>query len=145
MNLEEALAWQEVTVSNPFMGNENVNTLQTKAGLLLKLERQDEAMATLEKAAGHPTAGVFQRHQMGRQLIGMGQKEMAMKIFKMNAEKSGDIWPVNVGLARGYSALGKYDKALHYAKLALERAPDDLNKNSLTAAIEKLKKGEDIN
>ena len=145
VNLEEALAWQEVTSVNSFMGSENINTLQTKAGLLMKLGKTTEATATMEKAAMHPTAGVFQIHNMGRRLISMGQKEMALKIFKMNLEKSGDVWPVNVGLARGYSAVGQYDKALEYAKVAYERAPDKLNKDGLAQSIEKLKKGEDIN
>ncbi len=145
VNLEEALAWQEVTSKNSFLGNENINTLQTKAGLQMKLGKSEEAIATLEKAAMHPTASVFQIHQMGRQLITLNQKDTALKIFKLNLEKSGDVWPVNVGLARGYSALGKYDEALKHAKLAFERAPDKLNKDSLASAIEKLKKGEDIN
>ena len=145
VNLEEALAWQEVTSVNSFQGSENVTTLQTKAGLMMKLGKKEDALAVIEKAANHPTAGVFQIHQMGRQLIGMGHKETALKIFKLNVEKSGDVWPVNVGLARGYSAVGKYDQALKYAKMALERAPNQLNKDSLPQAIEKLKKGEDIN
>jgi len=68
-----------------------------------------------------------------------------MKIFKMNMEKNGDVWPVNVGLARGYSALGQYDKAIKHAKVAHERAPNKLNKDGLAQSIEQLKRGEDIN
>jgi len=145
INLEEALEWQEVTAVNSFMGNENITTLQTLAGLQMKLGQKDKAILTLEKAAMHPTATVFQIHGMGRQLITLGEKETALKIFKLNLEKSGDIWPVNVGLARGYSAVGQYDAALKHAKIAYERAPDKLNKDGLAQSIEKLKKGEDIN
>ena len=145
VNLEEALAWQEQTISNSFFGSENVTTLQTKAGLLMKLGRSTEAIEVMQKAALHPTASVFQVHQMGRNLIGMGQKEAALKVFEINLEKSGDVWPVNVGLARGYSAVGNYEKALKHAKIALERAPDQLNKDNLTQAVAKLEKGEDIN
>lgn len=145
VNLEEALAWQEVTAVNSFMGNENIQTLQTLAGLQMKLGQKEEGLATLERAANHPSAGVFQVHQLGRQLIGMGEKEKALDIFKLNVEKHGDVWPVNVGLARGYSAVGEYEKALEYAKVALERAPDQLNKDSLTSAIEKLQNKQDIN
>ncbi len=145
INLDEALEWQEATVVNSFSGNENIVTLQTLAGLQMKVGQKDKALVTLEKAASHPTASVFQIHNMGRQLITLGEKETALKIFKLNLEKSGDIWPVNVGLARGYSAVGQYDNALKHAKIAYERAPNKLNKDGLAKSIEQLKKGEDIN
>jgi len=108
VNLEEALAWQEFTAVNSFMGQENVTTLQTLAGLQMKLGKTTEGLATIDKAANHGTATVFQRHNMGRQLITMGHPKAALKVFQTNIEKSGDIWPVNVGLARGYSATGQY-------------------------------------
>lgn len=146
VNLEEALQWQMATASNTsFVGQENVNTLQTLAGLQMKLGKADEGMATMTKAARHPSASVFQIHQIGRQLIGMGKGDEALEIFKYNLEKSGDVWPVNVGLARGYSAVGQYDKALQHARIAHERAPDQLNKDALAQSIEKLQRKEDIN
>jgi len=52
---------------------------------------------------------------------------------------------VNVGLARGNSALGKYDEALRYAKLALAQAPDEMNRGSLAEAVKKLESGKDMN
>ncbi len=145
VNLEEAYEWAKVTAVNSFMGNENIATLQTKAMLEMKLDMMDEAKLTLEKAANHPAAGIFQIHQLGRQLIAMQKEELAMNIFEMNMERHGDVWPVRVGMARGLSALGKYDEAIEHAKIAMERAPDQLNKDSLAAAIEKLKNSEDIN
>ncbi len=146
VNLEEALEWQKATVSNTsFVGQENVTTLQTLAGLQMKLGQKEEGMATIKKAASHPTANVFQIHGIGRQLIAMGKKEEAMQIFQYNLEKSGDVWPVNVGLARGYSALGQYKMALKHAQIALTRAPDQLNRDGLTQSIEMLKSGQDIN
>jgi len=111
----------------------------------MKLGKTDEALATFEQAARHPSSNVFQVHGLGRQLITMGQPELALKIFQLNIEKHGDVWPVNVGLARGYSAVGEYKKALKHAKLALSRAPDQVNIDGLTAAIEKLNQNQDIN
>ena len=146
VNLEEALEWQKATTNNnSFVGQENVTTLQTLAGLQMKLGKSEAGLETVQKAARHPSANVFQIHQIGRQLIGMGQPDAALEIFKYNLEKSGDIWPVNVGLARGYSAVGQYDKALTHARIALERAPDKLNQDGLTNSIEKLQRKEDIN
>ena len=78
-------------------------------------------------------------------MIAMGDTDTAMDIFKKNVEIHGDTWPTNVGMARGLSALGKYEKALHYAKLAYEQAPDKLNKDGLASSIEKLKNNEDMN
>ena len=144
-HLEQGLVWAEQAISAPFIGNENFTTLFTKAQLLQRLEKGGDAMEVMEKAAKHPTATVLQVHNCGRTLIGMGKKEKALEMFEYNMERFGDVWPVRVGMARGLAANGKYDEAIKHAKIAFERAPDSLNKNSLKAAIEKLEKGEDIN
>ena len=145
INLEEGLQWAEAAVSAPFVGQANFGTLQTKALLQTKLEQTEEAEATLALALEADDATVFQIHGLGRQLIGMGLKDKALEIFRMNFEKFPNTWPVNLGLARGYSALGKFDEALKYAKLALENAPAPPNKQNVSNSIAKLEKGEDIN
>lgn len=145
VNLEEALAWQKVTSVNSFMGEENVATLQTLGGLQMKLGQTQEGAKTVMRAAHHPSANVFQIHGIGRQMITMGYKDEALSIFQMNLEKSGDIWPVNVGLARGYSAVGDFNKALQHARIAYNRAPDQQNKQGLAQSIEKLQRRQDIN
>jgi len=145
VNLEEAYEWQKITSGNSFLGSENITTLSTKAGLELKLDMREEALTTFEKAARHPTANVFNIHALGRQLITIGEKETALKFFELNLEKNGNAWPTNVGMARGLSAVGDYTKALKYAELAYEQAPDKLNKDGLANSIEKLKNNEDIN
>jgi tetratricopeptide (TPR) repeat protein len=84
-------------------------------------------------------------HQYGRQLLAQGKKEEALKIFELNAKRNPNVWPVHVGLARGYSAVGRYKDALKHAKLALAQAPDEGNKRSLEAGIKKLEEGKDMN
>ena len=143
--LEEALTWADAAVSAPFVGQENSTTLLTKSQVLEKLGRAEEATATMQQALNHPTASPLQLHAYGRQLLAQGKKEKAMEVFELNAKKYPDTWPINVGLARGYSALGSYKEALKHAKIAQEKAPDPLNKDNLQAAIEKLENGEDIN
>ena len=145
VNLEEALTWAENAVSLPFIGNENYNTLSTKGLVLMKLERQEEALATMDKAIRHPTANSLQIHGFGRQLIGMGMKEKAMEVFEYNYEKYEGAWPTNVGMMRGYSAMGNHKKALEHAKVAHEQAPDKLNKDNLKRLIGNLEKGEGVN
>lgn len=145
VNLEEALVWAENAISMPFGGEANFTTLSTKANILTKLGKEEEAAKTMKQAMEHPMTTVFQIHQYGRQLIGEGKKKEAMEVFEYNMEKNGDVWPVRVGLARGYSALGEYDKAIEHCKVALERAPNKLNKDGLTTSLEKLKNKEDMN
>ena len=145
VNLEEALTWAEAASSNSFIGQENFTTLSTKAAVLLALNRTDEAASTMQSAISHATASPFDIHAYGRQLLAQGQKQKALEIFELNAKRFPKTWPVNVGLARGHSATGNYKAALKYARLALAEAPDQLNKDSMAAAVEKLQRGEDIN
>jgi tetratricopeptide (TPR) repeat protein len=143
--LEKALEWAEAAINSPFIGQENFNTLQTKATVLQKLGKKTEAEATIIAAVRHPTASAFQIHGLGRQLIAGEMKDKALEVFEINYERFNGAWPTNVGMARGLSAVGRYDEALKYAKLALAEAPDQLNKDNLTKAIEKLQMKQDIN
>jgi hypothetical protein len=140
--LEKALVWAEQAISAPFFGSENFGTLSTKANVLSKLNRDEEAKFVMDRALNHPATTVFQIHQYGRQLIGREELDVALDVFKLNAKRFPETWPVNVGLARGYSAKGEYKTALKYAKRAYDAAPDQLNKDALKAAVDTLEKGE---
>ncbi len=142
-DLEEALAWSEASISAPFVGVDNYTNLQTKAQILNKMGKSEEADKVMESAMEKGT--VFEVHNYGRQLIAQGEKEKALEVFKKNAKMHKDTWPVNYGLARGYSALGDYKKALQYLEKAYDLAPQQANKDRVQANMEKLKKGEDIN
>jgi hypothetical protein len=144
VNLEEALTWAEQTAQNSFVGQENATTLQTLASVQMKLGKESEGMETMMKAANHASAGVFQVHQIGRQMLAAGKKDEALKIFKLNMERHGDVWPVNIGLARALSATGDLKMALKHAEKALANAPNKPNKDAIAGMIEKLKKGEGI-
>jgi hypothetical protein len=67
-----------------------------------------------------------------------------MVVFERNFTKNKGAWPTNMGMMRGYSAMGNYKEALEHAKLALPQAPDDIIKNFLRQAIEKLSAGKPI-
>ncbi|MFK7970918.1 MAG: DUF2911 domain-containing protein [Bacteroidia bacterium] len=146
-HLEQGMTWANTALSGNFIGQKNFTTLSTKAAFLMKMDKEEEALKVMDEAVKDPTASVGQIHQFGRQLITMGKKDKALEVFKMNAERFPDTWPVNVGLVRGYSAVGDYKKALKYAKMAKENVPanDSVNKQSIDSMIEKLAKGEDIN
>ncbi len=144
-HLEQGLEWAEASISTPFIGQENFTTLQTKSGLLVALERADEAEAIMDKAIYDPTATPFQIHGYGRQLIAQGKKEKALEVFKYNYKHFKGAWPTEVGMARGLSANGHYAEALKHAQKAHEQAPNKLNKDNMAAAVEKLKQKQDIN
>lgn len=146
-HLKKGLYWSEVAISQPFIGQRNFSTLSTKAGILKQLGREEESKKTMNEAIQSSGVTVGQIHQYGRQLIGAGDAQEALKVFQTNAKKFPDTWPVNVGLARGYSAVGDYKKALKHAKLAQNNVPegDQVNAASLVSMIERLAKGEDIN
>jgi len=142
-DMEEALAWADASISAPFIGQKNFANLQTKAAILSKMENQTESEKTMDEAM--PLGTIFQVHQYGRTLIAQGNKEKALEVFKWNAKNSKNTWPVNYGLARGYSATGDYKTALKYLEAALENAPNEGSKGRVSDNIEKLKKNEDIN
>lgn len=139
INYEEALQWIDQSIQQ----TQNFTNLSTKAQLLVKTGNETEANAIIEDAKNIAT--VFELHQYGRSLIAQGDPQKAMDIFEFNAQKYPDTWPIHVGLGRGYSAKGDYKKAIKEFEMALENAPNDLNKDNLNAMIQRLEKGEDIN
>ena len=141
----DALEFADAAVNRQFIGVENFQTLDTLAQAQEAAGKTADAAATRQRALNHYTAGPVELHQYGRQLLGQGKKDEALKVFELNAKRHPNAWPVNVGLARGYSAVGRYKEALKAAKAALAQAPDDQNKKVLADGIKKLEAGKDMN
>jgi tetratricopeptide (TPR) repeat protein len=144
-NLDEALTWAENAISLPGVGQATFTTLSTKAQILEKLNRTADAEAVMTAAMDLSNALPIEIHQYGRRLLTAGKNKEAFAVFQKNAKRFGDAWPVHVGLARGYSAIGDYKTALKHAEQALPQAPDDLNRKSLQDAVVRLKQGQDMN
>jgi hypothetical protein len=143
--LEQGLKWADASISMPSVGRPTFANFSTKAQILSKLGKDDEAKTLMQTALHTPGTTVLDIHQYGRQLLAAKKVDEAVAVFKYNAEKFGNVWPVHVGLARAYSAKGDNQKALEEAKLALPQAPDNLNKSSLEAMIKTLSEGKSIN
>jgi hypothetical protein len=141
----DALEFANQAINMAFVGQENFQTLNTLAAAQEAAGKTAEAKTTREKAWAHPTATVLDLHQAGRQLLTQGNKEGALRIWELNAKRNPNVWPVNVGLARGYSAMGRYKDALKAAKLAVAQAPDEANRKNLEAGVKKLEEGKDMN
>lgn len=142
-DLNEALGWINNAISGQFYSQKTFNNLQIKAQILNALGRTDEVVAVMDEAL--PLATILQVHQYGRTLIAGGQTDKALEVFKMNAEKNKDQWPVHYGMARAYSAKGDYNKALKHLEKALANAPNEASRGRVQANIDKLKNNEDIN
>ena len=130
VNLEEALTWADYAISGPFIGQKNFNTLQAKANVLKKLDRNDEAEIVMQEAIEHPTASVQEIHVYGRSLIAEEKPAKALAIFMLNRKKHPeDNFTTNVGLARGYEAMGENKKAIKHWEAAIENIPDSQKPN----------------
>ncbi|MGC9948370.1 MAG: DUF2911 domain-containing protein [Bryobacteraceae bacterium] len=141
VHLEDALSWAELAIGSPVLGQTNFDTLSTKALVLTKMGRDAEAQTIMQAAVHHPSATSLDIHQYGRQLLAAKKNQEALEIFKLNAQRNGDAWPVNVGLARGYMAVGDYQKAAEYAQKAAAQAPDPVNKKNLESMAQTLATG----
>ena len=143
VSLEEGLTWADRAISEPFIGQKNFVTLSTKASLLNKLNRTDEAAALMKEAM--PLGSVPQIHTYARQLLQMKKSKEAFEVFKFNYDKNPNDYIANVGMARGYSAIGDFKKALGYAQKAVPKAPGQGEKNNIETLIKTLQEGKDIN
>lgn len=137
--LEQGLKWADDAVGF----QKNFQTLYTKAAFLKKMGKTAEADATMKEAI--PLAATVDLHGYARSLLAEKKAQDAFNIFKMNYDKTPNIYTTNVGLIRGYSALGNYKKALEHAKMALTQAPDAVNKGSVEKMINTLEAGKDVN
>ena len=142
-DLDEALGWVDAAIEGQFFSQKTFNNLNIKSQILSKQGKTAEAEALMQEAL--PLGTVFQVHGYGRQLIGQGDMDKAMEVFRWNAKNHKGEWPVNYGLARGYSANGDHKNTVKYLKLAHDNAPAQVNKDRVAANLAKAEKGESIN
>jgi hypothetical protein len=145
VHLEEAERWAQNSVNMPFIGEEDWDSLSTLASAQKALGKTAEAKATMSKALAHPSAGPIDIYQYARPMIAKGEAQEALRIFQDAVKRLPNQWPLELGIARAESALGRYPVALKHAKSALLVAPDDPNRENVKRMIAKLEKGEDMN
>lgn len=145
VHLDWAEAWAQNAVSLPFIGRESFATLKTLAEAQTATGKAAEAKVTMAKALAHATATPVDYYQYARPMIREGKAAEALALFQQAAKRFPGAWPTDVGIARSYSALGKYKDALKHAKAALAIAPDEVNKKNLERMIGLLEQGQDMN
>jgi tetratricopeptide (TPR) repeat protein len=138
LDLEQALKYSERSIQN----EERFDNLLTRSRVLKAQGHAEEAETTLAKALDKASAA--QAHVYGRQLILEKRNEEAFKVFRANAAKHPEAWIVHAGLARMYSAEGKFDDAVKELKVAQQGAPGP-QKPQIDGLIRRLEANEDIN
>jgi tetratricopeptide (TPR) repeat protein len=143
IDLDEGLAWADQSISTPFIGQKNFQTLSTKAQILTLQGKKEEADVVMKDAL--PLAQMNEVHQYARQLLTQKRNQDAFNAFKLNYDKHPNEFTTNMGMARGYSGMGDYKKALSYAQKAQTQAPDQPNKANVDKMIATLQQGKDVN
>ena len=92
-----------------------------------------------------PLGSMLEIHQYARTLLQQKKTKEALQVFQTNNEKNPNQFTTLFGLARGYSCVGDYKKALEYAEKAMPLAPAGPNKTNVERSISLLKEGKDIN
>jgi len=141
-NLDEGLKWADDAVNSP-MGEKNFQTLSVKAQILVLQGKKEEADALMKEAL--PLGKVGEVHQYARQLLLQKRSKDAFDAFKLNYDKHPGEFTTNMGMARGYSAMGDYKKSLAFITKAQPQAPDPANKANIEKFIKMLQDGKDIN
>jgi len=142
-NLDEALTWSNAAIGAQFVGEKNFMTLSTKAQILVLQGKKDEADGLMKEAL--PLGKMTEVHQYARQLTAQKRGKEAFDAFKLNYDKHPNEFTTNMGMARGYSAMGDYKKAGEFLKKAEAQAPDKVNKDNIAKLTGLLQQGKDIN
>lgn len=115
---EEALAWVDQSIAM----NRNFANLMTRAGLLDGLGSSAEAEATRTEALAIATENEMNAY--GYQLMGMGDLEAALVIFRKNVEDHPESWNVHDSLAEALAAKGETEEAIALYEKARSMAPE---------------------
>ena len=100
----------------------NFNNLMTNAGLERKLGNDEKAKELEKEAMG--MANEQQLNLYGYQLMGRGDVDGAMEVFKKNAKDHPDSWNCWDSLAECYLNMGDEKNALKYYRKAKSMAPE---------------------
>src|SRR5262249_42916046 len=111
-NLDEAEKWAQRAMDRTQGGQENFATLTLLSRIQTAKGDSPEAAKPLDRALSPPTATPIDIHGYGRQLLADKKPTEALKVFEANAKRNPNVWPVHVGLARGYAANGRTKEAL---------------------------------
>jgi tetratricopeptide (TPR) repeat protein len=123
VHLDQALEWADAAISRPFVGQENFNTLQTKALVLSKMGRKTEADPVIAKLIA--TGTETQINNLGYGFLNqLKDADRAIEVFTKNVAAHPKSWNVHDSLAEAYAVKGDKASARTHYQHALSMAPD---------------------
>ena len=135
--LDDALAYANHSVSI----EDRFDNELTKSDVLAALNRPADSDAARRRAIDLGSAD--QLRDYGVDLL-KSDRERASAVFRENARKHPEAWQAHEGLARMYSAQGKFADALRETQLALVSAPEK-ERAELQEMAAKLRAGANVN
>ncbi len=136
--LEDALTYINAASS----GLPVYRVFMVKSVILEKLGKSAEADSIRQVAID--MGSERQIHFYARGLQQEQKMQEAFEAFRYNYKKHPNTYTTTMGMARGYSGIGKLKDAKKYAHKALALAPDEANKKSVQAAIATLESGKQL-
>jgi len=132
-NTDEAMVWidRSLAITRQF------SNLQVKAGLLEKQGKQKEADRFMTEAMTFATEGELNRY--GYSLLGRGEHDRAIEVFKKNVRDHPNSWNVNDSLADAYASKGDNKNAIKYYTRALNLVDDETQKARIESTVATLK------
>jgi tetratricopeptide (TPR) repeat protein len=125
-NLEEALTWADRSIRggyNGFAANMNASNLQTKAELLLKLDRQQDLDATIQEAMDLDM-DENQTNYFSTFLLRAEKYPEAVALLDAALDRHGDIWYLLLNRSIGNYFLGNKKTALKIMDQTKKISPD---------------------
>lgn len=139
INLEEALAWAEISIQN----EERFENLMTKADILKALNKTAEAKTAQEKAMAK--ANDLQLYSYARGMQREKREAEAMALYPEVVKRFPDALGGYLAQARLKSAVGDFAAAAEAMKKAQNASSNEAQKKSLQPLIDKLEAKQDIN
>ncbi len=140
VNHEQGMDWVDASIELEM----NYRNLSTKSKLLAGLGQNKQSMDLKSQALELNSTKPNDYYSYGTEFIRLGKVQQAMEIYQRLSKRWPEHWLTAHGLARAYSAMGDFEKAIGFENDALGKAPQ-ANKGFIEGAIEKLKSGENFN
>jgi tetratricopeptide (TPR) repeat protein len=138
IDLDTALAYADHSIKV----EDRFDNELTKSKILTALARPAEAAAARQRALDR--ASPEEANDLARDLLASRRTDDALALFQTNAARHPDLWFVHDGLARAYSAAGKFRDAVREMNAAVAIAPAT-EKKQLAALVARLAANQDIN
>ena len=132
-NLDEALKWVDRSISM----NENFNNLRVKSDLLRQKGQDNAADELMKKALD--LANEADLNSYGYMLMGNGNLNKAVEIFKLNIQRYPDSWNVYDSLGEALAKQGKIKEAIENYEKALGMTNAENQKKRIENILKDLK------